>query len=105
VASSIHHNRVSSEVSIASSGDGNELNALEINSDAQTVFGRGSSSSVNASMTDASIRPLTLKPPAWLESPLMPYSGWNIKFEELRIGVRVGIGEYKTVSKLVLRRS
>ncbi|KAL2610013.1 hypothetical protein R1flu_028586 [Riccia fluitans] len=38
-----------------------------------------------------------LKPPAWLNGPLMPFPEWQIDYNELRIDVRVGIGSFGEV--------
>lgn len=101
VATSFQHERGSNgeEAVAARSSDGHETMTTNAHiSGAQAAaaaFGVGSSSSsrmapITAADTSSSH---ALKPPPWLQSPLMPYSEWNIKFEELRIGVRVGIGE------------
>ncbi|CAM6128667.1 unnamed protein product [Calypogeia fissa] len=95
--------RSNREESATSSNDGNEANTLERNSDSQAALGVGSSSSENASRIAASSQSLVLTPPPWLQSPLMPFAEWNIKFEELRIGVRVGIGSFGEVFRGVWR--
>ncbi|BFI43450.1 protein MpMAPKKK26 [Marchantia polymorpha subsp. ruderalis] len=55
------------------------------------------SCSEKESTAESSNHTVDLKPPAWLNGPLMPFSEWHIDYKELRIGVRVGIGSFGEV--------